>query len=330
MKLTLFALFALRIVMPTVWSHAQIAGYGQWHSTPQVDQRGSYSYALDLIRDSVVFFYVDQGDGKLSPDGTGFLIDIPSKTKRDVGYTFLVTARHMVDGEWMGCPKVSDRLSLRMNRKGPLTLEIGEPATVFFSLKDQKWMYPESDSVDIAFTRISKEKLMSLGADVQPLGSDALASRSEADGMRVGDAIVSAGLLVGMSGKLANYPIFKWGNVSSFNNEPIPTSTCPGGKTLNLFEALVAAALVPGNSGSPIFVLPNERHPRRIFLAGVQSVSSIGNDVAGMAPIRSFFDSLRILKDEPDLDLGPPDKPATLAPSTPLRVPSNKQKNKNH
>ena len=131
--------------------------------TPQVDQRGSYPYALDLIRDSVVFFYVDQGNGKMLPEGTGFLIDIPSKTKRDTSYTFLVTARHMVDGEWMGCPKVSDRLWLRMNRKGPLTLEIGEPATVFFSLRDQKWIYPESDSVDIAFTRISKENLISLG-----------------------------------------------------------------------------------------------------------------------------------------------------------------------
>ena len=166
---------------------------------------------------------------------------------------------------------------------------------MFFSLKDQKWIYPESDSVDIAFTKISKKNLMSLGAEVQPLGSDALASRFEADGMRVGDEIVSAGLLVGMSGTLANYPIFKWGNISSFNNEPIPTSTCLGGKTLNLFEALVAASLVPGNSGSPIFVLPNERHPGRIFLAGVQSVSSIGNDVAGMAPIRSFLDSLQYL-----------------------------------
>jgi hypothetical protein len=293
---------------------AQVAGYGQWSSAPHIDQRGSYSYALDLIRDAVVFIYIDRGDGKPSPDGTGFLIDVPSKTMRGTNYTFLITARHMVDGEWMNCPKVADRLSLRMNRKGPLVLEIGEPATIFYPLKDQVWLYPEADSVDIAFTVISKEKLIALGANVEPLGSDALASRSEADEMRVGDEIVSAGLLSGMSGTLANYPIFKWGNVSSFNNEPIPTQTCQGGKTLKLFEALVSASLVPGNSGSPIFILPNERHPSRIFLAGVQSVSSIGNDVAGMAPIRSLIDSLRQLKNMPDLDLGPPDKPSVLGP----------------
>ena len=112
-KLIYFASFALL----TVSNHAQVAGYGQWHSTPQVDQRGSYSYALDLIRDSIVFLYVDQGNGKMLPNGTGFLIDVPSKTMRHESYTFLITARHMVDGEWMGCPKVSDRLSLRMNRK---------------------------------------------------------------------------------------------------------------------------------------------------------------------------------------------------------------------
>lgn len=291
---------------------APVAGYGQWHSTPPLDKPGSYQYALNFIRDAVVFFYVDHGDGDLSPHGTGFLIDVPSKTKRDISYMFLVTARHIVDGEWMGNSRVADRLLLRMNRKGPLVLELGESATVFFSLKDQRWFYPEGDCIDIAFTKISKENLAASGAHVQALGSDALASRIEADGMRVGDQIVSAGLLSGASGNLANYPIFKWGNISSFHGEPIPIH-CPDGKIVNLFEALVAASLVPGNSGSPIFVLPNERHPNRIFLAGVQSISFIGDDVAGMAPIRSLIDSLRLLKNEPDFDLGPPDKPAVLS-----------------
>ena len=299
--------------MKSQQSSEPVAGFGRWHSTPQVDQRGSYSYALDSIRNPVVFIYTDEGGGRTYPHGTGFLIDVPSKTKRGVYYTFLITARHMVDGEWTGCPKVADRLLMRMNRKGPLVLELGEPATVSYSLKQQTWSYPEADSVDIAFTMISKENLIGLGAQVQPLGSDALASQPEADSMRVGDAIVSAGLLVGASGNLANYPIFKWGNVSSFNNEPIPTNTCPGGKTLNLFEALISASLVPGNSGSPIFILPNERHPNRIFLAGVQSISFIGSDVAGMAPVRSLINALRKLNGHSDLDLGPPDEAPMLS-----------------
>jgi hypothetical protein len=290
-----------------------IAGFGQWHSTPQVDHVGSYPHALALIRESIVFLYTDEGEQGKAACGTGFLIDVPSKTKRGINYTFLITARHIVDGDWTGCPKISDRLLIRMNRKGPLVLELGEPATVFYPLRDQSWLHPEADSVDIAFTMVSKESLVALGAGVQPLGSDALASQAEADTMRVGDGIVSAGLLSGASGNLANYPIFKMGYVSSFHNEPIPVPF-PSGRTLNLFETLVSASLVKGNSGSPIFVLPNERHPNRIFLAGVQSMSFLGNDVAGMAPIRSLVDALRKLNEHSDLDLGPPDAAPVLPP----------------
>lgn len=249
----------------------------------------------------------------MTPHGTGFLIDVPSKTKRGTNYTFLVTARHLVDRNWTDSQEVADRLLMRMNRKGPLVLEIGERATVDYPLREQVWLHPDADSIDIAFTMIPKENLVASGANVEPLGSDALASQAEADSMRVGDETVSAGLLSGVSGNLANFPIFKWGHISSFHSEPIPTKM-PNGKIHNMFEALVSASLVRGNSGSPVFVLPNERHPQRMFLAGVQSMSYIGNDVAGMAPIRSLIDSLRKLKDQPDIDFGPPDQSPVLSP----------------
>jgi hypothetical protein len=191
-----------------------------------------------------------------------------------------------------------------MNLQGPLVLEIGASALVHYPLEGQQWFYPESDSVDLAYTIIDKQKLLDLKADVHSLTFDSIATQEQSDGMRVGDEIVSAGLLVGASGTLANYPIFKWGNISSFNGEPIHVGPiCPQGKSLDLFEGLVAASLVPGNSGSPIFVIPNEQHPGNIFLAGVQSISILGNDVAGMAPIRSFVDSLKHLDVYNDLNL---------------------------
>lgn len=134
-----------------------IAGFGQWHSAPQVNERGSYPYALDLIRECVVFLYTDQGGVRMTPHGTGFLIDVPSKTRHDISYTYLITARHLVDAGWTGNPQVTDQLLIRMNLQGPLVLEIGEPATVFHSLRDQVWFHPDADSIDIAFTRVSKE-----------------------------------------------------------------------------------------------------------------------------------------------------------------------------
>jgi hypothetical protein len=44
-----------------------------------------------------------------------------------------------VDADWTGGPQVADRLLMRMNRKGPLVLEIGEPETVFCPLKEHVW-----------------------------------------------------------------------------------------------------------------------------------------------------------------------------------------------
>ena len=165
---------------------------------------------------------------------------------------------------------------------------------------------------DIAFTQLSEGSLSELGAVVHPMKSDNLATKDEAAEIRTGDEIVSAGLLEGASGEWRNYPIFKWGHVSSVRSEPlyVPQS-CPPHKPQPMHQTLLSASLVPGNSGSPIVVLPNERHPGRPFIAGVQSISFIGSDVAGMASVPPMLDELRSAGSG-DLDLGPPDAQAIV------------------
>jgi hypothetical protein len=276
----------------------------------------SYSDSMNVLADAVVFFYQRDLSGNLTPQGTGFLVGIPSVTKKNTSYIYLVTARHMVDGPWMGCPS-KDHLVLRLNKAfdRPQVLELGERTAINFSLDGQVWEYPDDSMYDLAFTRLPEKVMNALGAVVRPMKLENFATQAEADQLRVGDNIVSAGLLVGASGEWRNFPVFKWGQISSVRSgEPLSIpSPCPG-KPRWMREILVAASLVPGNSGSPIVVLPSQFHPGRTFVAGVQSISFMGNDVAGMAPIRPMLDKLRRINGDSDLDLGPPDAPPLIRP----------------
>jgi hypothetical protein len=130
-----------------------------------------------------------------------------------------------------------------------------------------------------------------------------LPSSNEAKAVEIGSSIASAGLLPGVPGAKRNYPIFKFGNVSSILQEKIPVTGCAGTNRL-MNEWLIAASLVGGNSGSPIVYMPRFGESGRPFLLGVQSIS-VGysySDVAGMAPIRYLIERLRELQ-IPDADL---------------------------
>jgi hypothetical protein len=184
------------------------------------------------------------------------------------------------------------------------------------SLAGQQWAYPDDDSVDIAFTFLDGKKFESLSAENRGLPISQLPSASEAKAVEIGSSIASAGLLPSVPGARRNYPIFKFGNVSSIPQEKIPVPGCAGTNRLRT-EWLIAASLVGGNSGSPIVYMPRLGETGRPFLLGVQSISVAYSDVAGMAPIRYLIERLRELQ-IPDIDLSIPGdvddaKPATTS-----------------
>jgi hypothetical protein len=184
------------------------------------------------------------------------------------------------------------------------------------SLAGQQWAYPDDDSVDIAFTFLDGKKFESLSAENRGLPISQLPSASEAKAVEIGSSIASAGLLPSVPRARRNYPIFKFGNVSSIPQEKIPVPGCAGTNRLRT-EWLIAASLVGGNSGSPIVYMPRLGETGRPFLLGVQSISVAYSDVAGMAPIRYLIERLRELQ-IPDIDLSIPGdvddaKPATTS-----------------
>jgi hypothetical protein len=73
----------------------------------------------------------------------------------------------------------------------------------------------------------------------------------------------------------------------------------------------VAATLIPGNSGSPIFRLPPGNAAlrfgdSRVFLLGVQSAAVVAGEIAGLTPSSLVFEIIESLKlPDANLDRGP-------------------------
>jgi|SRR5581483_8989418 len=261
---------------------------------------------VDYVEKSVVFLYAaDAAGNATAPLGTGFIVQVPLTSQPGRFYDLLVTARHMVDPRWAGCTGGPTKIFLRLNKKnfdpakdatGTEDLDLAGPISV-----ETTWIVSPDPNVDVAMRVLNGPVLDKY--DVQGVRINDFPTPDEVKKIKAGDDIVSAGLLPGASGKKRNYPIFKFGNVSSIPEELADVHTCgdsPQTRFLTLW--FVAANLVPGNSGSPIYFAPGLFRAGRPFLLGVQSSSLLGWDVAGMTPVENVYDMIEHLK-LPDADL---------------------------
>src|ERR1700733_11061091 len=69
---------------------------------------GSLTINADAVRKSAIFIYPADSAGAVDakkPLGTGFLVFVPYKTvSAGGGYLLLITARHILQPTWAGCP----------------------------------------------------------------------------------------------------------------------------------------------------------------------------------------------------------------------------------
>jgi hypothetical protein len=134
--------------------------------------------------------------------------------------------------------------------------------------------------------------------DFVPLRLSLFASPDEMPKFEIGDSIASAGLVPGRSGEKRNYPFFKFGEISNIPDEPFKV----GCRLVRVWY--IAANLINGNSGSPIFYAPPffANRVKRGVLIGLQSSSLIAlsdqngsnvlepADIAGMTPVEDIFE----------------------------------------
>ncbi len=275
---------------------------------------GAININVEYVRRSVVFIYAADGAGNADPNkplGTGFIIQVPKISDPGKAWKLLVTARHVVDPQWAQCPASATKLFMRVNKKNfdPAKEQVG---TVDLELTganvgSMSWFFSDDPDVDAAIIPIDGALLDKY--DVDGIHMTDFPTPEEQKALNSGDAIISAGLFPGLSGKKRNYPLFKFGNISSISDEPAEAG-CPGGQGTRLMKVwFVAANLAPGNSGSPIYYVPagwgqmimlgNNHRP--MFL-GIQSLSFIPWDVAGMTPAEYVYDLIGKMK-IPDADL---------------------------
>lgn len=263
----------------------------------------------EIVRKAIVFIYAANATGtdadSANPMGTGFLVFMHVKGDAHKGALMLITARHIVDPDWLYCPiPQPEVIFIRLNNKDydPKNDSTGVAylKVVLVDHGNKKYFVRnDDDEVDAAMVPLQTEEYKSTLYDFAPLALSTFGSPEEVKQMKIGDSIASAGLLPKGSGEKRNYPFFKFGEISNIPDESIKIACAPGLPERRLERVwFVAANLIQGNSGSPIFYTPPEicgvlglncAAVKRAFVLGVQSSAFGGADIAGMTPIEDVF-----------------------------------------
>lgn len=273
--------------------------------------------ATDAVQRAIVFLYAANTDGSAnerSPIGTGFLVAMHQKRSPTNIAVLLITARHIVEPDWAYCagsrPNV---LYVRINKKkyDPSKDSTGVEylRVTLVANGQEKYLVSDDDKVDAAVVDFGAMKYSQNDYDFVPMELAVFASADEIAKLGIGDSIASAGLIPGRSGEKRNYPFFKFGNISSKPDEAVWANCDEKMPALRRERVwFIAANLVGGNSGSPVFYLPLGTgsmilggNVNRVVLVGVQSLSFAGADIAGMTPIEDVFQI--IAKSAPTYDL---------------------------
>lgn len=271
----------------------------------------------DDVQRSVTFLYEAGADALINiskPMGTGFIVSVPLRSDPNRSYLVLVTARYIVDPQWAHCQNLNPSLIYaRFNKKAydPTKDVTGVSDLAIPLIRNNKptWSASTDEQVDAAVIGLGGFKLDSYDFANIPLW--ALPTKEEMRQFAIGDSVLSAGLIPGVSGKKRNYPFFKFGSISSIPGEAVDSNCGPGSVPFLEKVWFVAANLVPGNSGSPIFYFPPGGSgivlgQGRAMLIGIQSTSFLGWDVAGMTPIQYVYEVIeKIGFQDADLRLGP-------------------------
>jgi hypothetical protein len=177
------------------------------------------------------------------------------------------------------------------------------------------WQKSADDNVDVAVLKVPPE-LVTGEYDVRFMNFRSFGKPEELAKIGIGSQIASTGLVPGLEGKNRNYPIFKFGKIASIPEEMAVIRCNQDSPARQLRIWWVAANLVPGNSGSPIYFDPlfppgadiTAGEPRAMII-GLQSITIPGADLAGMTPANYIVDVIsHAAPKDADLSFGTPPK----------------------
>src|SRR5260370_21131633 len=116
-------------------------------------------------------------------------------------------------------------------------------------------MFESTDSqIDAVVVVLNPAKFSHEKYELSAISISDFATPEELSKLSTGDSIVSAGLVPGTQGEHRNYPVFKFGEISTILDEPFVTGCIPGRPaTIPEKVWLLSINLFPGASGSAIF-----------------------------------------------------------------------------
>lgn len=248
----------------------------------------------DLQR-AVTFLFMG-GKAEEQPTATGFIVGVPVEAEHDDGRRFakfLVSARHVLNPSWAHLP---DPISLyaRFNlkgKKGTTKLQLppaGSPLLI----------EPDDDTDIAAAVVIIPDEW-----DVIMINAEDFMSEDEIRTWHigVGAEVFTSALLTSVPGNSRNYPVAKFGRISSIPTEPIAIHLGPHefppkeGKYW-----LLEMNQLGGNSGAPVFLKPTDLRvqsgltiqspPTKII--GINTTQFLSG-TAGMVPIQALHSLLK-------------------------------------
>lgn len=181
---------------------------------------------------TVVFVGIEAG-GNFVPTGTGWVVMLPYE---DVGATFLVTARHVLD-DIQG-----DAFYIRVNRKN------GDAESR--KISKEYLIVPDDRRFDLAVVPIPADSSI---YDIFPIIIDSKQWSAHVAALTVGplaagEEVCIVGLYTTYYGHKRNIPIVRIGHIAALPNEPVLTDR---GYVKGGF--LVEVHSIAGLSGSPVF-----------------------------------------------------------------------------
>jgi hypothetical protein len=211
----------------------------------------------DEIKKIVTFIFPPDDHGNLRRDpnnnpipyGTGFFVILKNDTGKGSGegaFVYLVTAKHVLKDE-NGAD--FDRVYLRLD-----TLK-GEAAFVPLDLiqNGQRLVFTHADpTVDIAVVpAIPSQTLF----DFKVMSEDLLSTKETFTQYNIaeGSNVFFVGLFTTYYGEHANVPIFRFGRMAMFPDEPVPWIDYDGQPQQQARLYLIEIQSYGGNSGSPVF-----------------------------------------------------------------------------
>jgi hypothetical protein len=194
--------------------------------------------------------------------GTGFFVAVPSETRPDVHYCYLVTAKHCVERA-----KDYGDLYLRMNKKD---------GGFDFIAVNSEWVYSENEGSDVAVTELfPPDEFQFIAIPFDMFATNKMAQKIS---LGIGDNIFIAGLFSERYGTHRNIPIVRSGIIAAMPDEPLQDSN-----TGYEYDAyLIEVRSIGGLSGSPVIVT------KAVFFEGERTHTN-NLRLALMPPTRLFL-----------------------------------------